>query len=62
MIFLKDELGELVLKKGEPIVVQYQRYLPDTFNAEVIYAILIALAGIVTIWIIEKVAAVKTDS
>ncbi|MCB2220580.1 MAG: DUF368 domain-containing protein [Bacteroidetes bacterium] len=62
MIYLKNESGEMILKNGEPIVMQYQRYLPDSLSTEVIFAILIAAAGVVSIWIIEKVAAEKTES
>jgi putative membrane protein len=62
MIYMKDDSGALILKNGEPIVMQYQRYWPDAFSTEVIFAILIAAAGIVSIWIIEKVAAEKAET
>jgi len=61
LIYMKDEMGELILRKGEPIVMKYERVLPETFNMEVIYAIMIAIAGIISIWAIEKAATVKTD-
>ncbi|MCB0805106.1 MAG: DUF368 domain-containing protein [Bacteroidales bacterium] len=61
MIFMKDAAGDFILKNGEKIVVQYQRYVPDSFDQEVIFAILIALVGIASIWAIEKAAALKTE-
>ena len=60
LIYMKDAAGDIILKKGEPIVMKYERILPETFNAEVIYAILFAIAGIISIWAIEKVAEVKS--
>lgn len=61
MIYMTDAAGELVLKKGEPIVVKYERFIPDSFNGEVVFAMLIALAGIVSIWAIEKAAEYKSE-
>ncbi len=61
VVFLKDELGELILKKGEPIIMKYERVLPEAFTNEVIFAILIALAGILSIWAIEKLASEKAE-
>ncbi len=59
-IYLKDTAGELILKKGEPIVEHYSRFLPESFDQQVIFAIVFAILGIVTIWAVEK-AAEKTD-
>ncbi len=59
-IYLKDTAGELILKKGEPIVEHYSRFLPESFDQQVIFAIVFAILGIVTIWGVEK-AAEKTD-
>jgi len=61
MIYLKDEVGELILKKGEPIVVKFERVMPSSFNTEVIIAILIAIVGIASIWAIEKLAETKAE-
>lgn len=59
-IYMTDAAGELILKKGEPIIMKYQRILPDTFSSEVIYAILFAIAGIISIWAIERAAEIKS--
>lgn len=61
IVYLKDAAGELILKKGEPIIMKYERIMPDSFSGEVIFAILIAIAGILSIWAIEKLAAVKSE-
>lgn len=60
LIYMKDAAGEIILKKGEPIVMKYERILPEVFNSEVIYAILFAIAGIISIWGIEKAAKSKS--
>jgi putative membrane protein len=60
LIYMKDAAGEIILKKGEPIVMKYERILPEAFNSEVLYAILIVLAGVVSIWAIEKASEIKS--
>lgn len=60
-VYLTDETGAPVLKKGEKIVMQYDRFIPDAFTQEVLFAILIALAGVVSIWAIERTAMIKSD-
>jgi len=62
LIYLTDAAGQQILKKGEPIVVKYQRYMPDSFDQQVIFAILIAIIGIISIWAVEKAAALKTET
>ena len=62
VVHLTNEAGEVVLKNGEPVVALYQRYLPDTFSGEVLFAILFALAGVVSIWAVEKAAEIKSDN
>ncbi len=58
-IFLLDELGNQILKKGEPIVVSYERILPEAFNSQFLIAIGFIILGILSIWIIEKSAETK---
>lgn len=60
-IYLTDEKGDYILKNGENIIMKYERYLPETFDAQVMIAIVMALLGILTIWAIEK-AAETTES
>jgi len=61
LIYLKNELGETILKKDEPIVMKYERILPEAFNTEVVLAIVFAIVGIISIWAIEKAAAIKSE-
>ncbi|MCK4638598.1 MAG: DUF368 domain-containing protein [Bacteroidales bacterium] len=58
-IFLLDELGNQIFKKGEPIVVSYERILPEAFNSQFFIAIGFIILGILSIWIIEKSAETK---
>jgi len=58
-VFLLDGLGNQILKKGEPVIVAYRRYWPETFDTETIIALLIIILGIVSIWAVEKAAEKK---
>jgi len=58
-ILLMDNAGELILKRGEPVISHYQKFIPEAFNLEVILAIVFAILGIISIWLIEKIAAEK---
>ncbi len=60
-VFMTDAMGEVITKNGEPVVMLYQRFIPDSFNGEVLFAILIALAGVVSIWAIEKAAETRPE-
>lgn len=55
-IYKLDEAGNLLLKDGEKIVQGYTRYIPESFNTEVVIAITLMICGIITISLIEKVA------
>jgi putative membrane protein len=59
-VYMTDETGNLVLIDGETIVMQYERYIPESFSTEVVFAILIALAGVLSILAIERTAMMKT--
>jgi len=58
-VYLVDELGKQILKKGELVISRYERFIPDSFTQEVIYAIIFIITGILSIWLIEKAAAIK---
>lgn len=59
-IYKTDELGTVLLKSnGEPIIQGYERILPDSFSSEVLFALLFIIAGMVSIWLIEKIAEKK---
>lgn len=58
-IFKTDKLGNQILISGEPIIQGYERYIPETFNTQVIIALCLMLLGIISIWAIEKFAEKK---
>lgn len=52
---------EITKAFGEKVkVVGYERFLPEHFNTEVMLAIGYAILGIVSIWLLEKLAQKKT--
>ena len=59
-VYLKDDAGEIIVKKGKMVVEHYERFLPDSFDQQVIFAIGFVILGIITIWAVEK-AAQKTE-
>ncbi len=58
-VFLIDNTGAPILKHGEKIVEHYQKFIPESFDMSIVLAILFAITGIVSIWLIEKTAAEK---
>jgi len=55
-VFLKDELGNFILKDGQEIVQTTDTYIPESFSTEVIIAVALMIIGIITISLIEKIA------
>lgn len=60
-IYLLDGAGTEILKHGKPIVAKYQRYIPESFNNEVIWVIVFVIVGILSIWALEYLAKEKTQ-
>ncbi|MBM4026835.1 MAG: DUF368 domain-containing protein [Planctomycetes bacterium] len=60
-IYRLTQTGEAVLKEGQPVIFKYRPVLPEALNAEVGIALLILIAGILSIWITESVAARSKD-
>lgn len=57
-VYLKDNTEVNMLKSnGEPIIVAYDKYMPETVSVEVLTAIALMLIGILSIWGIEFIAA-----
>jgi len=50
-----------VLKNGEPVVFKYRPVLPEALNTEVAIALVIMVAGILSIWVTERLAARSKD-
>lgn len=59
-VFKADIAGNLITKaNGENIILGYTRFLPTHLDTQVVVALVIIVAGIVTIWLIEKSVQVK---
>lgn len=56
-VFLKDSLGNNIIKDGDYVIAKYVSVLPDNFNTEVILAIVFMLVGILSITAIELAAS-----
>jgi putative membrane protein len=55
-----DALGNFVTKaSGDYIIQGYERFMPDKLDLSLMTAALIMIAGIVTIWLIEKSVRLK---
>lgn len=56
-VYKLDETGNILLKSdGEMVISGYERFIPDSFSPEVLFVLLFVLAGIVSIWVLEKYA------
>jgi putative membrane protein len=55
-VFLLDQYGEKILKNNEAVIVRYQQYFPEEINQEFFLATVFVFLGIVSIWLIEKMA------
>jgi putative membrane protein len=55
-VYLTDDSGMQILKEGEPVIVSYSRFVPESFSTEVIIAIIVIIVGVASIWAIEKAA------
>ena len=60
-LYRVTETGEAVLKEGQPVIFKYRPVLPEALDAEVAIALLIMVAGILSIWITESIAARSKD-
>lgn len=54
--YLLDQLGNLMLKDGEPIIVKYIYQLPGSIDADTILAVGLMIIGFLLIWLIDKVS------
>ena len=60
-IFLLNDLGQNIFKKGHPIVLKYEPTFPDSLNSEFWVALFFILLGILSIWTIELLAKTSND-
>ena len=62
-VYQTSPFGEILFKSsGDPVIIGYEKYLPQQFDIEVIISILLVITGIITIWGIERYAEVKKES
>lgn len=58
-IYLTNPAGEIIIKEGKKLVERYEIVLPEQFGTGELFAIIIMLVGVATIWLLEKHALVK---
>lgn len=58
-IYMTDATGELIIRSGKKIVERYTMILPEQMGAEELFAIGLMVAGVITIWLLEKNAVTK---
>ena len=60
-IYMLNDLGEPILKKGQPFIQKYEQVLPPSYNSEFWFALFFIFLGIMSIWIIESLAKKTND-
>ncbi len=58
-VYLMDSAGNLIMKDGEKVIINYSRYLPDQFGNEFWIAIACIVCGFLSIWLTEVLAKKK---
>jgi len=62
-VYKLDAIGNILLKKsGEKVVSGYDWYIPETWSTAVIVAVVLMIAGIFTIYLLEKSAQTVEES
>ena len=61
-IFLRDGAGDMILKRGEPILKGYTNWhLPDFTQLDTLLALAMMIGGGVALWAVEKYATVEEE-
>ena len=60
-IYLKDQLGNFVIKDGEKVIQNYERYMPDLSLMSNIIAVVMIIIGIISVWLIERMGEKKAS-
>jgi putative membrane protein len=55
-VYLTNDIGEFIIRKGEKVITGYQYYLPEVAKSENLIAFGLILAGILVIYLMEKSA------
>ena len=61
-VYLLNDFGKIISKKGHAVVTHYERYFPENLNLEFWFAIFFIILGIASIWLIEITANRKTSN
>ena len=59
---LVNEAGELILKKGEPIVSGYEWYVPDFSDTNTLIGIAFIVVGALALWLLERAVGIRGES
>lgn len=60
-VYLLNDLGQTILKKGEPVVVKFERIMPSSIDTDFWFALFFILLGVLSIWAIELLAKTSHD-
>ncbi len=56
-VYKTDEIGNLIVRTdGSPVIENYTRFIPESLTPEVLIALFLMVAGLLSIWVIEKFA------
>jgi putative membrane protein len=56
-VYRLNQLGEPLMKDGEPVIFKYERFVPHKIDTEVAGALLLALLGMAVMWYAESKAS-----
>jgi len=59
MVQLTDRMGNLVFNGDQPVIAKWQIYFPTQFDTPLLIALALILAGILSIWAIEKIVEIR---
>jgi putative membrane protein len=61
-VFLKDEAGEFLIKKGEKIVMGYEWFLPSFSDGQTIISIVLMIVGAALVLLLDKFGNSKSQA
>jgi len=50
----ENETGTRIIKDGQPVILGYERFIPDSFNGEVLLAVFLAVSGMALMCLAER--------
>ncbi|MBN1338742.1 MAG: DUF368 domain-containing protein [Bacteroidales bacterium] len=61
-VFMRDASGAIIEKHGKPVVEGYEKFIPHSLDGEVILGAAFVLAGILSIWLLERAAKITPNA